>query len=378
MGPSRRLFLLGAAASSAAMAAGPSLAAADAADQARALLQALHAATRVPALSAAVVRGDRVLWAEAMGKADLELDVAAAPRHRFRLGSVSKVITASLAAQMAAKGMVDLDTPIATYRPDLPEHHRATTLKQLLTHRGGVRHYNASDFNFMAPGGAPDLRPYPDTASALTLFINDPLISAPGSQVSYTTYGYTLASAVLESAGKKPFLDLIQAEIGQPLGLGSLGPDDPVSIVPNRVTGYHQGGQMRAIYPLAQGELTNNLFVNPAYKWAGGGLIITPTDLARFGAAHLAPGVFSQATLDALFTPITEATPRSPPLGLGWRVDADSQGRPRWHHAGNQQGARAGLVVYPRQNLAIALASNLTGTPEDVLTPASKLADLFA
>ena len=87
------------------------------------------AANPIAALSIAVTRGNELLWAEAFGKVDLELDVAATPAHRFRLGSVSKIFAATLAAELAARGVVDLDAPIERYMPDLPRstprHHVA-------------------------------------------------------------------------------------------------------------------------------------------------------------------------------------------------------------------------------------------------------------
>jgi serine beta-lactamase-like protein LACTB, mitochondrial len=82
--------------------------------------------------------------------------------------------------------------------------------------------------------------------------------------------------------------------------------------------------------------------------------------------------------LDSLFTVHTQRTERSPPLGLGWRVDQDERGRARWHHAGGQDGARASLVVYPREGLSIALATNVTGHPGDVNGPSARIADAFA
>ncbi len=109
----------------------------------------------------------------------------------------------------------------------------------------------------------------------------------------------------------------------------------------------------------------------PAYKWAGGGLVMTLSDFARFGAAHLTPGVLSKRVLDTLFT--VQVADSSPPLGLGWRINRDKAGRLRWHHAGGQEGARAVLVVYPDQQLSIAFATNATGIPGDVLTPCEKL-----
>lgn len=349
----------------------------DAITAGRAVVQGILAANPIPALSVAVMRGDELVWAEAFGQADVELNVAATPAHRFRLGSVSKVITATLAAQLAARGEVDLDAPLSRYMPDLPIQHHATTLRQLLTHRGGVRHYTAKDDSAEAPGPI-DQRRYLSNADILAVFIHDPLVAKPGERVAYSTFGYTLASIVLETAAKLPFLELIQREIAAPLGLASLAADEPFTVINDRVSGYHPGDAVRRHHAAFQGKWANAPQNNPAYKWAGGGLLANPTDLAKFGAAHLAPGKITQAALTALFSVNTGRTERSPPLGLGWRIDEDDSRRQRWHHAGGQDGARASLVVYPKQKLSIALATNVTQTPGNVNGPSAKIADAFS
>ena len=343
-------------------------------DAARAVIQGVFNAGPIAALSIAVMRGDELIWAEAFGLADVELKVAASTGHRFRLGSVSKIITATLAAELAARGVVDLDAPIARYMPDLPAQHHATTLRQLLTHRGGIRHYAPKDDSAESSGPI-DKRQYLSNADVLAVFINDPLVAKPGETVSYSTFGYTLASLVLEAAAKLPFLELVQRDIAAPLALKSLAGDEPFSVIPDRVSGYHPGDLVRRGFPAFQGKWANAPQNNPAYKWAGGGLLATPGDLARFGAAHLAPGKLSKTALTTLFTLHTERTERSPPLGLGWRIDEDSAKRLRWHHAGGQDGARACLVVYPKQKLSIALATNVTQLPGDVNGPSEKIAD---
>lgn len=340
---------------------------------ARAVVREMLEKDPIPSLSIAVMRGQELIWAEAFGKADLEFDVAATTQHRFRLGSVSKIVTATLAAQLAARGAVNLDASIANYLPDLPEQHRSTTLRQLLTHRGGIRHYTAKDESPDAPGPI-DRRRYLNNADILEVFINDPLIAKPGETVAYSTFGYTLASVALESAAKAPFLELVRREVAEPLGLSSLVGDEPMRIVPQRVSGYFAGDQVRKWMPEFQGTHANIQVANVAYKWAGGGLLCTPSDLARFGAAHLAPGKLSAQSLETLFTVYTERTSNSPPLGLGWRIDDDAEGRRRWHHAGSQDGARASLVVYPREQLSIAFAANIL-LPGDVNGPSARIAD---
>lgn len=326
----------------------------------------------MPALSVAAYRGNVLAFAEAYGEVDLELGVAATIAHRFRIGSGAKPVTATLAAVMADEGVVDLDAGIGRYVPAVPQAHHATTLRQLLTHRGGIRHYSARDSDRAAAGGTIDSRTYFSNTDILALFIDDPLVAPPGTKTMYSTFGYTLASIVLEEAAGTPFLELLQQKIAAPLGLASLGADAPRRVVPGRVRGYGRASDVREIPPV-DGVWANAPANNPAYKWAGGGLVMKPSDFARFGAAHLAPGVLSRRVLDALFT--VQVPDSSPPLGLGWRINRDSRGRLRWHHAGGQEGARSSLVVYPEQRLSIAFATNATGTPADVLSPSELLAD---
>lgn len=331
----------------------------------RSCAEAIFRKDAMPALSVAVYRESALAFAAAYGEVDLELGVTTAVTHRFRIGSGSKPVTATLAAIMADEGVVNLDAGIGRYLPTLPQAHHATTLRELLTHRGGIRHYIARDSDRVAARGAIDSRTYFSNADILAVFIDDPLVAPPGTTTAYSTFGYTLASMVLEAAAGASFPKLLQQKISHPLGLASLGVDAPRVIVPGRVRGYGPASQVKEMPPVG-GAWANAPTNNPAYKWAGGGLLMTPTDFARFGAAHLAPGVLSRRVLDTLFT--VQVPNSSPPLGLGWRINNDSKGRLRWHHAGGQEGARSSLVVYRNQQLSIAFATNATGTPADVLS----------
>ncbi|MGZ3173545.1 MAG: serine hydrolase domain-containing protein [Croceibacterium sp.] len=342
----------------------------------------------VPAMAFAVTHGDGFTWSAAHGMADIEHSVAAQPEHRFRLGSVSKIVTTVAAARLVSRGLLELDTPIAYWLPDLPEHHRQTTLRQLFAHTGGVRHYGPQDMDPASPGGPINQRHYPDRASILSLFIEDPLLAVPGTTVKYSSFGYTLASLVMEAAAGQDFLALVADEIAVPFELPSLCADHVLEIVPDRVCGYYTARELEFFAPrmpgaprlAIDGGFANMGLSNPAFCWAGAGLLASMPDLARFGAALFeGPGTKIAADERALlFTPLTEPASDHPALGLGWRIDADKRGRGRWHHAGTTPGGRCGLVLYPEQGLAVALASNTMMTPGDVLGPASELADLFA
>ena len=356
-------------------------------DRAEAWARAFFDKHDAPAMAFAVARGDGLAWSAAHGMANLEFAVPAMPEHLFRLGSVSKVVTTVAAARLVSRGLVELDTPIAYWLPDLPEHHRQTTLRQLFTHTGGVRHYLPKDLDPDAPGGSVVQRHYPDRRSILALFIDDPLVAQPGTAVSYSSYGYTLASLVMEATAGQDFLALVGEEVAGPFALPSLVADEVLGIVPGRVGGYFTARELEFLATrmpgLASrsgaGPFANIGLSNPAFCWAGAGLLMSVPDLARFGAALL-PGPDTRITAEEralLFTPLTEGTPEQPPLGLGWRIDADKLGRPRLHHAGTTPGGRCGLAIYPEQGLSIALASNTMMTPGDALGAASELVEMF-
>ena len=107
----RRNFVLGTSASAVALSA---VHAADGSrlDGVRAIAQQMMSANPLPSLSIAVMQDAKLVFAEAFGKVDLELGTRATAAHRYRLGSVAKVITATLAARLAAPGAVHLDAGI--------------------------------------------------------------------------------------------------------------------------------------------------------------------------------------------------------------------------------------------------------------------------
>jgi CubicO group peptidase (beta-lactamase class C family) len=344
-------------------------------DASQAALEAARAADGVPGMSAAVWRDGEIVWTGAAGEANIELGVPASAATRYRLGSVAKVFTGTLAAKLAGEGRIDLDRPIREWMPDLPDHYDGVTLRLLLGHLGGVRHYYATDFAPMRAGGSIDTRWYASSASMLALFINDPLVGAPGERYSYTTFGYTLIGLAMEAATGASFEELLRDEVLTPLGLESVAVDSFRAIIPNRATPYDP-----PISDLGESEedgVRNALPLNSAYKVPGGGLVATAVDVARFGGAHADASFLGEAMYAEVFTPQTTASGEELRVGLGWRVFRDPAGRRVFSHGGSQQGCRAVVMVWPDADVSVAVLSNLTQTPRDIEALAAAIAAQF-
>lgn len=326
-----------------------------------ALADRLRCLVRAPGLAIAIADSTGIR-SHASGWAMVEHRVPVRQGTRFRLASTSKVVTAVALASLADRGVIDLDRPIGTYMPDLPAHVRPITPRQLAGHLGGIRHYQPKD-------SIVDLRHFDTTREALDHFLRDSLHSAPGTEYAYSTFGYTLLGAVMEEAADRSLVEIIRTKVAAPLRLETLGPDEPRRLVPGRTGFYERAG------PSGTGELRRAEYVDPSYKLAGGGLLASAGDLARLGQALLQGELrLSDRVRSALFSSQTTNDGEKTGVGLGWRVGTDPFGRNVWHHEGSTGGARSALLLYPDENVAIALLSNLTVTPYFAFETAAALA----
>jgi CubicO group peptidase (beta-lactamase class C family) len=323
---------------------------------AAAIVRAHQAELEIPAISVAVGIGGIIVWADGFGHADLENRVPARATTLYRIGSVSKPVTAAAVVQLALDGRLELDAPVQRYVPSFPRKEHPITPRQLGGHLAGIRHYRGDE------SVAEGQRHYNDVVEALGIFGEDPLLFAPGEQYSYSSYGWNLISAVVQGAAGKPFLAYMQANVFDPLGLTHTHADDPRAIIPDRARFYETSG----------GGIRNAPFVDNSYKWAGGGFISSVEDLVRFGSAHLQPGFLPQEGLDLLFSAQRTNTGENIGYGIGWRVgtfgelfpgdhelrDSELGGLRAMHHGGSSVGGRAFLLLVPERRMVVAMLVN--------------------
>lgn len=302
----------------------------------------LHSQHRIPGLAVAVVKSGKPVWFEGFGHANLEWKVPVDAETRFRLGSVSKLFTAAIAARLHEAGKLDLDADVSRYVPAFPARSAPVRIRHLLGHLGGVRHYGLQD-PVHRPGYSATL------ADGLKVFAADPLLFEPGSKYEYTSYGYNLLGAALENAGGADFLTLLAEQVAKPLGLASVAGDAARAIVEKR-TGFYEVPREGAVRQAAP--------VDNGYKWPSGGIVAAAPDIARFAAAHLRPGFLKPETLAVMFTSQKLASGAETGVGLGWRIGKDPQGKRVYHHGGTIDGGRAMVMVYPDQEVVVVLLAN--------------------
>jgi serine beta-lactamase-like protein LACTB len=306
------------------------------------------AANSVPGVAAAVVLQNELAWSSGYGMADLENYVPATSATLFRLGSLSKPITATAVVQLAEHGKLDLDAPVQKYCPAFPQKDSPITTRELLGHLGGIRHYNKD-----GKGDIPDdsAKHFATMEESLQIFASDPLVAKPGAKFNYSTYGYTLAGCVLEGAAAQKFTDYVRESILHPAAMEHTQADDVFAVIPHRSRWYHKN---------EAGAVQNAGVLDSSYKIPGGGLIASADDMAHFAAAMLNDKLVSRKSRDLLWTPQKTSDGTATSYGLGWGI-ANKHNLALIGHTGSQQGTSTAMTMVPNRNTAVVVLINMDG-----------------
>lgn len=293
---------------------------------------------QIPALTVAVLEGDRMVYSNAFGTADLENSVPATRETLIRTGSIAKSITAVAAMTLIESGRLNLDAPVQTYCAPFPLKQWPITTRELLSHTSGIRHYN--------PGEAENTHHYRWMSDGFAIFGADPLLFRPGAGFQYSTYGYTVAGCAIEGASGERFQDYVAAHVLKPAGMTHTFVDDVFEIVPHRARGYQK----------VDGQVRNAALMDSSYKIPGGGYVTTADDLVHFAQALLEGKLLQPGTLAQMWVVSAPSTHSPIPYGLGFIV---RDGGRFIEHTGGQPGTSTLLFMIPEEKFALALLANM-------------------
>lgn len=337
----------------------------DSATLAEKRLETLYQNNLVPSASVSVGIQGEIVWEGAIGYSDLKGEALADQNTKYRIGSISKPITATAVMRMQEKEIINIDDAFGVHVPDYPSENSDFTIKQLMTHQSGVRHYTNPLSEIYSS------KEYSSTREAASIVEEDALLFAPGEGFHYSTYGYTLLSLAMENAYSLPFEDIMYQEIFLPAGMTSTEFD--------KNTKYRDESVARPYLHVGE-SLYKSPNVNSSNKYAGAGYLSTPSDMTRFANALLSDTLVTAASKSIMWerVPLNSGDMNPQNYALGFRVGRDDLGQ-YLHHGGNSAGGYSFLLIYPEQRVVVALAFNVTpsGNSIDRLSEAKKIARLF-
>jgi D-alanyl-D-alanine carboxypeptidase len=317
--------------------------------------------TAMDELTAGGVPPGMVVWidapeyqfAGASGFADLTAEVPMAPEDAFRIGSITKMFTATVIVRLAEEGLLTLDDPLAQWLPDVAAelpNGDTITLRHLLTHTSGLFHYVENEAYYAdlfteatidEETGSPTLACVQrDPHDTLTRYVyGQDAYFEPGEGWHYSNTNYILLGMVIEAVADMPLAEAYHTYIYEPLGMTSTFLDCYEDPAVDMVHGYMGFGDTMA-------DITD---LHESIGWAAGGLVSTAPDLITFARGLFSGALFDDpASLDEMTTPAPGTT-----YGLGIMFQGDYMG-----HAGGIAGFLTQLSYVPEADTVVVTLYN--------------------
>ena len=297
-----------------------------------------------PAALAAVTDSEGESAGVAVGKGSLEAGQAPPLDGEVRIGSNTKTFVAVVVMQMVQEGKVGLDEPIETYLPGLIKGEgidaSRITVRQLLQHTSGLPEYTDT-----VPGRSDIFQikdHYAQPRDLLDTALSKPAAFEPGTQWAYTNTNYVVLGMLIERVSQRPVGEQIDQRIIKKLGLSHTyfpAPGDR-SIKGTHPQGYHLS---------AEGKLEDITEMDPAWGWAAGAMVSTPSELNTFFQAVFDGRLLTQASIDEMKKGVDASSRFGPGVvyGLGLIGTPLSCGGTSWGHGGTIHGYQTNDAVGP-------------------------------
>jgi len=300
----------------------------------------------IPGMAISISSNGEMIFSSGFGYSNLETKQPVISNStQFRIASISKSLTAVGLAKLMDAGKLELDESIYIYIPDFPKKKYDFTVRQVSGHIAGVRHYNGNEFI---------LNKKMSIVEGLDIFKDSPLKFQPGTQYSYSTYGWNLLSVVIQNASDTEFNKYMKEQIFDPLNMHNTTLDLSDQPMPNRTLFYRKTNA---------GDIVLGLEVSNEHKVAGGGFVSTSEDLIKFGNEIINPKMISKESIKEILKPQKLTNGESTNYGVGFGIDQSVNGTPKYSHSGGGIGTTSLLLMYPEEGVVISLLTNRSQLP---------------
>src|SRR5438132_789365 len=200
-------------------------------------------------------------------------------------------------------------------------------------------------------------RHFDDVKDVLPLFQDDTLIAAVGSGYHYSSPGYNVLGAAIETAAGMPYQRWVLESVIRPLGLAATNFDDVSAVLPLRARRY-SFYDLTTVAGIEAAERVPDW--DYSHNMAGGNLNSTAEYMVRLGAAVLAKGFQTDSAFRLLTRPVNSASGPSP-MAFGWFISGLTSTPRRITSSGSNAGVQAGIAVFPDQGVVVAALTNTWG-----------------
>ncbi|WP_212005176.1 serine hydrolase [Chitinophaga sp. HK235] len=282
--------------------------------------------------SIAISQNGQPLYTRAIGYSDIESSQKADTKTRYKIGSISKMFTASLILKAVEENKLSLDQTIDKYYPQIPNANKIT-ITQLLRHRSGIHNFTDDKayltYNTQAKS----------EKEMMAIIAGAKSDFEPDTQSEYSNSNYVILSYILEKLYGKSYADILKTKITTPAGLTSTYSGGKTDLKKNESYSYKFNDKW-----------TKETETDPSIPLGAGAIMSTPTDLTVFIEKLFAGKIVSERSLDSMKTIDGK-------YGMGM-FKLPYFEKYCYGHTGGIDGFQSVLVYFPAEKLSVAITSN--------------------
>jgi CubicO group peptidase (beta-lactamase class C family) len=277
-----------------------------------------------------------------------------------RIASITKPMTAVAIMQLYEQGLIDLDVPLQVYLPNFPESDKKVTVRHLLSHISGVPHYSSKV-------DAMSFSHYPSLNEAVDSVIERGVVSEPGGQYIYSSFGYTLLGKVIEEVSGRQFDEYLNKNIWQKAGMQN-----------TTLETSHASANKSRLYIKAGPLYVRSPYTDLSVIYPAGGVQSNAEDLLKFGEAILKDKLIARETLEMMIDVTNSLAPEAgdDPYGMGWSVYHSKNYGRIIAHGGAQPGVSAHFQIWLDNGVVSVTLSNAFGTKSSANSLANEIGGL--
>lgn len=284
--------------------------------------------------SIAVSQNGKLLYTKAIGYSDVENSKKASIETKYKIGSISKMFTASLIFKAIEENKLTLSQTLDAYYPQI-ENSKKITIGNLLNHRSGIHNFTneehlRSDTFVTKPKSEKEM------IAVISKFKSD---FEPNSKAEYSNSNYVILSYILEKVFKKPYSAILDSKIVKPLGLKNTYFGGETKNKNDETYSYHFTDKWE------KGTDTN-----PSIPMGAGGIVSNPTDLTIYIEQLFKGKMISEKSLLLMKT-------MNQNFGMGM-FEVSYFEYKGYGHTGGIDDFRSVLAYYPNEKLSVVITSN--------------------
>lgn len=284
--------------------------------------------------SLSIFKAGEEIYSKSIGFADVENNVVANNKTRYRIGSISKTFTVALIMQMIENGKLSLDAPLEKYYPEIP-NASVIRIEDLMSHQSGLFNFtNDSEYlEYLEEGKTKE--------ELLNIFKEKGTVFEPKEKTEYSNTNYVLLTFIAEDISGKSFSQLLKENISKPLGLNDTYYGGKIGASENEANSY-----LKAV------SWKPNTETDLSIPQGAGAIVSTSSDLNKFFTALFTGVVVTNESLE-----IMKGSENGSGMGL---FKLPFQERMIYGHTGGIDGFSSIAAYYPEEELSFAFIANGT------------------